>query len=94
VLRVLPLGARLRAEFWEEFSEAAVGGEGSCSHGPAGRVWTSHSDVATEKSPGANKAPGDWSRDAADYSLGEAAGLASFLAPLAGFTSMFVAVIV
>jgi hypothetical protein len=49
------------------------------------------------ESPGANKAPGDWSRDAADYSLGEAAGLASFLAPFpafAGFTSMEVAVIV
>jgi hypothetical protein len=37
-----------RAEFWEEFSEAAVD-EGSCSHGPAGRICTSRNDVAIEK---------------------------------------------
>src|SRR5689334_6895525 len=30
---------------WEEFS-AAARGDGSCSHGPVGRLRTSHSDLA------------------------------------------------
>ena len=47
----------LYAGFWEEFSVAARG-DGSCSHGPVGRLRTSHSDLA-KKNRRTIYAPGD-----------------------------------
>jgi hypothetical protein len=84
------------AEFLEEFS-AARAGEDSCSHGPPGRFRTSHSDVATTKSPDTLRVIRRFESFFV-YCFGEAAGLeASFFlsfSALAGFTSMLVAVIV
>src|SRR5262249_17760135 len=66
-----------------------------CRYGLAGRIRTSHSDVATEKSPDARSASGDFESFSA-YGVGAAlaSSFLSFLAPLPGFTSTLVADIV
>jgi len=65
----------------------AADAESSCSHGPAGRLRTSHSDVPTTKSPDTFCAIRRIESFFV-YCFGEAAGLAaSFLAPLPAFTS-------
>src|SRR5437867_11242391 len=75
------------AESWEEFS-AAADAEGSCSHGPAGRLRTSHSDVATTKSPDTLRAIRRFESFLV-YCFGEAAGLAaSFFAPFSALAGL------
>ena len=84
---------KLLAESWADFS-GAVDAEDNCSHGPVGRVRTSHSDVAKEKIAGCVLRTRRFDPFFV-YGVGAPAGLvASFFFPLPAFTSTSVADIV